>query len=460
MTWFKKFIGDKKFYKNLILIVLPIILQQFITQFVSLIDNLMVGNIGTNEMTGVSLGNQLLFVFNLAIFGALSGASIFASQYLGAKNKKGYHQTFKFKWLIGILILIISSLLFIFFNEELLSFFIKSSSNDFTDPVQVLNNGKTYLLIMIIGNVPFLIKEIYATSLREMKETFVPMLCGIIAIFVNLIFNYLLIFGHFGFPKLGITGAAIATVISRFVEMIIVILYSHIKIKKYSYFENIYRGKLHFSSIKKFIPKTLILIVNETFFAGGLTLMLSCYALRGLDIVSSFNICNTISNVFITIGTSIGNATAIIIGTLLGAKDAKGAKETSYKIMLFAFVASFVFAILEVVCAFIIPEIYKTSEHIKIVARNLIIISAILMPFHAINTVCYFTLRAGGKMLITILFDSVFIMVVRVPLAFILSRFTNLSIYAVYTFVTGIDLVKIFFGYYLINKGIWIRFIV
>ena len=119
MTWFKKFIGDKKFYKNLILIVFPIILQQFITQFVSLIDNLMVGNIGTNEMTGVSLGNQLLFVFNLAIFGALSGASIFASQYLGAKNKEGYHQTFKFKWLIGILILIISSLLFIFFKTSI-----------------------------------------------------------------------------------------------------------------------------------------------------------------------------------------------------------------------------------------------------------------------------------------------------------------------------------------------------
>lgn len=460
MTWFKKFIGDKKFYKNLIVIVLPIILQQFITQFVSLLDNLMIGQIGNDQMTGVSLGNQLLFVFNLAIFGSLSGASIFASQYLGAKNKDGYQQAFKFKWFIGIIIIILSTLIFLLLNEQLLSFFINSNDGDFSDPVQVLNSGKTYLLIMLIGNVPFLIKEIYATSLREMKETFIPMLCGIIAIFVNLVLNYILIFGHFGFPELGVTGAAIATVISRFVEMSIVLIYSHVKIKNYPYFVNTYKGRLEGKSIKKFLPKTIFLIINETFFAGGLTLMLSCYALRGLDVVASFNICNTVSNVFITVGTSMGNATAIIIGTMLGAKDAEGAKSASYKIMFFAFVASLLFSLIEIGCAFIIPDVYDTSEHIRNVARNLIIISALLMPFNSINTVCYFTLRAGGKMLLTILFDSVFIMVIRVPLAFILSKYTGLSIYAVYAFVTGIDFVKIFIGYYFIKKGIWIRFIV
>ena len=122
----KAFIGDKKFYKTLLVIVIPIVLQQFITQFVSLIDNLMIGQIGNSEMTGVSLGNQLLFVFNLMIFGAISGASIFASQYFGAEDKKGYQQTFKFKWMMGIFFFVVSTLIFVLFSEELLSFFINT----------------------------------------------------------------------------------------------------------------------------------------------------------------------------------------------------------------------------------------------------------------------------------------------------------------------------------------------
>ena len=165
MNSLKKFIADKKFYKTLLAIVIPIILQQFITQFVSLVDNLMVGNVGNSEMTGVSLANQLLFVFNLAIFGCLSGASLFASQYFGADNKHGYKQTFKFKWLTGSIIVILSTILFVLFDDQLLSFFINSKDGEFSDPAVVLKTGKSYLMIMLIGNVPFLIKEIYGLSL-------------------------------------------------------------------------------------------------------------------------------------------------------------------------------------------------------------------------------------------------------------------------------------------------------
>ena len=128
--------------------------------------------------------------------------------------------------------------------------------------------------------------------------------------------------------------------------------------------------------------------------------------------------------------------------------------------MGFAFVISIVFSIIQIISSFIIPNIYDSSEEIKLMARNLIIISAILLPFNSVNCVCYFTLRAGGRMLITILFDSVFVILVRVPIAFVLSHFTGLSIYWVFTFATAVDLVKIFVGYYLINKGIWIRYIV
>lgn len=456
----KKFIGDKKFYKYLFAIVIPIVLQQFITQFVSLLDNLMIGQIGSSEMTGVSLANQLLFVFNLGVFGSLSGASIFASQYFGAKNKEGYLETFRFKWLLGIFIFIGTTLIFIFFRNQLLSFFINSNANDTTNPEIVLQTGVNYLLIMIIGNIPFIIKEIYATSLREMKETFVPMLSGVVAIVVNLIFNYVLIFGKMGFPALGAVGAAIATVISRFVEMMIVVIYTYVKIHKYDFFKGAYRKGIRVQSIRKFLPKTLVLLSNELLWSLGLTFILSCYALRGLDVVASFNIANTVTNVFLTIGTSLGNATAIILGLKLGEKDIEGAKSYSYKILAFAFVVSIFFTLIMIGCSYVLPNIYNTSDAIQEMARNLIIISAVFLPVNAFNTCCYFTLRAGGRVVLTIVFDSLFVMLIRLPLAFFLSKYTTMSIYFVHFIVYGIDTIKIFIGYYFIHKGIWLKTII
>lgn len=456
----KKFIGDKKFYRYLFVIVIPIVLQQFITQFVGLLDNLMIGQIGSSEMTGVSLANQLLFVFNLGVFGSLSGASIFASQYFGARQKEGYLEAFRFKWLLGLFIFIASTILFVLFKEQLLSFFINANETDATDPSVVLHTGSVYLMMMILGNVPFIIKEIYATSLREMKETFVPMLSGIIAIIVNLVFNYLLIFGKFGFPMLGALGAAIATVISRFVEMIVVVSYTYIKIKKYDFFKGAYKKVVSFASIKKFLPKTMLLVSNEVFWSLGLTLILSCYAIRGLDMVASFNIANTASNLFITIGTSLGNATSIILGIKLGEKDTIGAKNDSYKILAFSFVISILFSILMIGSSFILPNIYNTTDAIKEVARNIIIITALFLPINSFNTCCYFTLRAGGRIFLTILFDSLFVMFIRVPLAFLLSKYTVMSIYLVHFIVYGIDTIKVFIGYGLIDKGIWLKTIV
>ena len=454
----KKFIGDKKFYKLLLAILLPIVLQQLLTQFVNLIDNIMIGIVGNNEMTGVSLANQILFVYNLCIFGSLGGASIFATQYFGANNKKGYQEAFRYKWLVGILIFIIFTLIIIFFNEPLLKAFINSNEGDFTDPVIVLEQGKKYLLIMLIGNLFFMLKEIYASSLREMKDTLFPMICGVIAIFINLLFNYLLIYGKLGLPALGVSGAAIATVISRVVEFLIIVIYVLIKRHKFDYLIGVFKRPLpKIDSIKRFTPKTLMLLSNEFFWSLGLTVIVSCYSLRGLDAVASLNIANTVCNLFITLGISMGNATGIIIGNLLGKGENKEAKEASYRILGFALVISLSFALLMVASSFIIPNIYDTSDNIREIAKTLIIVGAIFVPVQAFNTCCYFMLRAGGKVLLTIVFDSLYVWIVRLPLAFILANFTSLSVVWLYFLINMTDVIKIFIGYYLVDKGIWLK---
>ena len=457
----KKFIGTKQFYKMLFIIVVPIILQQFITQFVSLLDNLMIGQIGDSEMTGVSLGNQLLFVFNLSVFGSLAGASIFGSQYFGSNNKEGYHETIRFKWLMGIIIFIVSTLIFVIFNEQLINAFITTSESDTTNPEIVLKTGKIYLLIMIIGNLPFIIKEIYATSLREMKETFFPMISGVVAIVVNLVFNYFLIFGKFGFPELGVVGAAIATVLSRYVEMILIIVYTHIKTDKFSYFKGVYKKLLvKFSSVKLFLHRASLLLVNELLWSLGLTVILHCFSYRGLDVVAAFNISNTINNVFITVGTSLGVATGIIIGNLLGAKQEQEARESAFIIIGFSVFVSLFVMLIMVGCSLFVPDLYKAGVDIKHLARDLIIINAIALPFQVFNTCCYFILRAGGKVILTMFFDCFYIWLIRIPVAVIFCYFTKLDVRVVFTLCWVTEMVKSFIGYILVNKGIWLKTIV
>ena len=207
--WRGKLVGDRAFYEKVIAIVLPIIIQNTISNVVSLLDNVMVGRVGTLEMSAVSIVNQLLFVFYLCIFGGLAGAGIFATQYAGANDDEGVRHCFRIKWLIAIAMLVCASVVFIAWPRQLIGIYLAEGTAA-DDLQRTLGFGLDYLRVMLFGLIPFAITQIYASTLREVGETRLPMLASIAAILVNLVFNYLLIFGKFGFPKCVVTGAAVA----------------------------------------------------------------------------------------------------------------------------------------------------------------------------------------------------------------------------------------------------------
>ena len=459
--YFSKLIGSKEFYKMVLVIVIPIALQQLLTQFVSLIDNIMIGSIGTEQMSGVAISNQVLMVFNLAIFGIISGVSIFAAQYHGSNDTVGIKKTFQFKWLMIILTLIIGLFIFIAFGENIISTFINSNSDDSTNPLLVQKYAWNYLKIMLIGLVPFAIKEIYSTGLREAKQTFVPMIAGVSAIIVNLIFNYLLIFGKLGFPCLGVEGAAIATVISRFVELAIVVIYIHIKKEKYPFIKKVYlKIYLKYKDVKCYLPRTLLLCLNEIMWSLCITLIFQCYSQRGLDIVGAMNICNNVNNVFMTLGLALGNAISIIIGQLLGAKKYDEAYDTGVKLLAFSLLISIATSLLMISSGLFIPNVYKTTESIKSMAFKFILVAAMGMPINTFNTSSYFMIRSGGKTVLTFLFDSVFSWTIRLPLAFILVKYTSLNILPIYILVTLSDLIKSPLAVIIIKTKIWLKTII
>ena len=210
----EKLIGDRNFYKMVLMIAVPIMIQNGITNFVSLLDNIMVGQVGTEQMTGVAIVNQLIFVYNLCIFGGVSGAGIFTAQYFGQKDEEGVANTFRFKLWLAVILTGITVVIFLLFGEPLIQMYL-NGSQDGGDTAAVLRYGKDYLAVMLVGLAPFMLVQVYASTLRECGRTVVPMKAGIAAVFVNLIFNYLLIYGKFGFPEMGVTGAAAATVLCR-----------------------------------------------------------------------------------------------------------------------------------------------------------------------------------------------------------------------------------------------------
>ena len=456
----KKLIGDKAFYKMVLAVAVPIMVQNGITNFVGLLDNIMVGSVGTEQMSGVAIVNQLLFVFNLAIFGSISGAGIFGAQFFGCKDNKGVQHAFRFKLYICTAITVIGVLIFHFFGENLILMYLHGEGNEQALEA-ALHYGKEYLLVMLFGLFPFAIEQVYTGTLRECGETTLPMKAGIVAVFVNLVLNYFLIFGKCGFPELGVVGAAVATVISRYVQVLIVIIWTHTHTEQMQFIVGAYRSwTIPMNLVGKIALKGTPLLVNEILWAAGIAFLNQCYSIRGLDVVAAMNISSTITNLFNVVYLALGSAVSIIVGQLLGAGKMEEAKETDTKLIAFSVFSCFGIGFVLIILAPLFPMIYNTSEHVKEYATWFIRIGALCMPIFAFLHASYFTLRSGGKTIITFLFDSVFMWVASIPLAFMLSRYTDLPIIPLYLCVQLIDLVKCVIGFILVKKGVWLQNIV
>ncbi|MCR4656312.1 MAG: MATE family efflux transporter [Lachnospiraceae bacterium] len=454
---FRKYIGDRNFYRRLLRISVPIMLQSAISNFVSLLDNIMVGRVGTEQMTGVAIANQLFFVFFLAIFGGLAGAGIFTAQYYGRGDDEGVRNTFRYKVWMGLIIVVAAIVIFTMYGRQLMMLYLSSDSS-IGDVDATLRYGLLYMSINLLGLPGFTVTQVYSGTMRDCGKTTVPMAAGITAVLTNLVLDALLIFGLGPFPELGVAGAAIATVIARYVEAMVVVIYSHTHKDILRYMKGVYRTL--------FIPKSLTgeitkkgtpLLLNEILWSMGMAVLMQCYSVRGLEVIAGMNISNTVSNVVNITFFAMGDAVAIIVGQLLGAGRMKEAKDADNKIIAFAVFLGCVSSLLLVVLAFTFPQVYNTSDIVKNLAKNFLLVHAVFTPQIALLHTTYFTLRSGGKTGITFVFDCMFVWVVSVPVAYFLSRYTSLHIVAVYALVNLAEIIKSVFGLILVKKNAWMN---
>lgn len=453
----RKLIGDRAFYVMVLAVVVPIIVQNAITNFVSLLDNLMVGAIGTEEMSGVAVANQLIFVFNLSIFGAVSGAGIFAAQYHGAGNTEGVRACYRYKLYAALAFAVMAIVLFLCAGPQLISLYL-NDTQDLERVARTLDFGMQYLRIMLLGLPPFALVQCYASTLRETGETRLPMFAGIAAVLVNLLFNYLLIFGKFGFPHLGVQGAAYATILSRYVELVIVAVYTHTHSDRFRFAGGLYRTlRIPRHIVKEITVKGTPLMINEILWAVAQAVMTAIYSMHGLDVVAATNISSTITNVFSVAFLSMGSAAAIIVGQDLGANRIEMAKDHTVKLQAFSVFISVCIGAVLFALAGAIPRLYNTTASVHSLASSFMRVFGCFMPFCAFCHCSYFVLRSGGKTVLTFLFDSGSSWLLCVPVAYITTHFLGLGVVAVYGSVQMVEVVKSVIAGILIQKGIWIN---
>ncbi len=462
MQFYKKYIGTKAFYLSVVALIIPMVIQQGITTFVNLLDNVMVGRLGTAPMSGVAIVNQVVFIFNLTIFGGMSGASIFGAQYYGKGDTEGVRSTLRFRLVFALVAGVLGILAMVLFGRQFFMLYLHGDEAAQGDMDATLRYAESYMAIMLWGLLPFAVSNCFASVMKDTGETFIPMVASVLSIGVNLVLNYLLIFGSFGFPKMGVAGAALATVIARYIEVAYLAIQAYRHKGKFPFMEGALKSlRVPLPLVKRIGATGTPLMLNEMLWSVGISLITACYATRGLEAVAATNISATVHQLFSLLLMSMGNAVAIMVGQQLGANDMEGAKATVRKLLFFGTAANLAMGVLLALSSPFIPMIYNTEDTVRELASQLLMICGVFLPLGAIVNCSYFAIRSGGRTFITFLFDCMYTWVVCLPIAFLLSRFTALSLPWMFFLVQCADSgLKAVIALLMLKSGIWAKNVV
>ena len=451
----KSLIGTRSFYKRILALSIPVMIQNGITNLVNLLDNVMVGSLGTEALSAVSIVNQFVFIFNLVIFGATSAAGIFTAQYHGSGDEEGVRSTVRFKGIINVLASILCIALFLIFDDQLINLFLFDGSAE-GDLTLTLSLAKDYLKIAVVGFVPFGLANVYLSTLRETGDTVRPVYASAVAVATNCVGNALLIFGLLGLPALGVKGAAIATVLSRFVEFFILAIYSHTHTDKCYFAKRLWHTlKIPTSLFGRILIKGLPLMLNEFFWSLAVTMRNQAYATRGLDVVAAQTVAVTVHNLVSVIWMSIGFSIAFIVGNLLGAGKVEEARDTGKKMMALSVVVGVALGGFMAALSPVFPLLFGVEGVVYSLSEFMLIVFGVCTPVMAFCHASYFTLRTGGKIFITVLLDAGFMWAIAVPVAYCLSRFTSMPIEPLFILSQACEGIKCILAFILVSKVDW-----
>lgn len=434
--FFKNLFTDKEFYKTFFRLAIPVAFQSFIAAALNMIDTIMVGQLGETELAAVGIANQVFFILHLFLLGTCGGASVFASQFWGKRDIQNIRRVLGLSTIAGLgaaLLLFLASLLA-----------PRMIINLFSNDQNVIKLGAEYLATVCFSFILVTITSCYAAVLRSTEEVKLPMRASVIAIITNTILNYFLIFGAFGFPKMGVKGAALATVIARLIEMFILlsVVYfkKHAVAAKLSEMVDVSR-----ELIKRFVATTGSLIAKDMVWGVGMAVYMVVYARMGTDVVASINIVSTIKQLAFVWFGGIANACLVMVGKLIGANEETTAFKYARKFLVITIFFGILSGMLTALGSrvFLLP--YKVSPIVHQFATDQLYLFASSLFILAFNMVAVVgVMRSGGDTFFCLVMDIIAVYIVGLPLAFLGGLVWKLSIVWVIALVTIQDVFKFF----------------
>lgn len=440
---------DQVFLRKALMIAIPIALQNMLNTITNLVDTMMIGRLGSTAIAAVGLANKYYFVYNLFVFGICSGSGILAAQFWGSRDEKNIR---KVLGLAGILALIGAALFCVpaFFNPRfIMTIFTNSQSS--------IEVGAQYLKLACL-TYPFIaLSNVIVSMLRAINKVKTPVVTSFVAIAINIVLNYCLIFGNFGFPELGVAGAAIGTLAARAVELLLLIIVMFGKNCPLRAHPRELVGWSH-SFLRSFFVHAAPVIANEFMWGLGTTLYSVAYGRMGDDAVAAITIATTIQDIVVVLWAGLSAATAVILGNELGAGRKERAEDYSVKFFTLSFVLSIAaMGIIYLIRGPIIGVYSVTPEVAEDVMRCLMVFIAYTIPKMYNYILVVGVLRSGGDTRMCLFLDTSGVWLIGVPLAFLGALFWKLPIYWVYALVLSEEIYKAVLGTWRYRQKKWLR---
>lgn len=448
-AFLKEMFNDKKYFKTLTVIALPIVLQYLIASSLNMLDTFMVGMLGEAEIAAVGIGNQVFLLFNVIILGLASGCGIFIAQYWGKKDVKNIRSVMGIALISGTIIAAVFTLVIFLFSNQIVSIFN-------IDPA-VIEHGAIYLKVVSISYIFTAITINIANASRSIERAISPMIVSFLALICNGILNYILIFGKLGFEPMGVKGAAIGTVVARTFEALVLTIYV-IKTNK------VLLGSLYdlFDFTKDFVKTIYSLvshvILNEAVWAMGMVIYSIIYGRMGTQELASIQIYNTIVNFFTVIMLGTANASVVMIGNQIGKGDEERARKYGHQFVVLSIMVGIVISILMALSSRYLVNIFDVSAQVKHYTKMILYVVSVILTIRCLNvTMVIGVLRGGGDAKYGLFVDWFSMYAVGIPLAIIGAFVLKLPVYWVVALIASEELVKLFLVVKRLKSGDWIK---
>lgn len=440
---------DKEFYRRLFIIALPIAMQSLITSSLNMLDTMMIGKVGELELAAVGIANQYYFLYSLLTNALAIGSGVLIAQLWGKKDTINIKRTLSKSLFYNVVLTIGFMILGLLLPGKIMSVF----SND----PAVIEIGIDYSKIVVISYLFTSITFTFASGLRSIGNTKLPMWGSFIGLLVNGVLNAVLIFGLLGAPKMGIRGAALATLIARIVEFIIVVgvVYTKIDVLKLKFKDMLELPKSLSTTLNKV---TLPIFLNEACWAFGNITYTAIYARIGTSAAASIQICSTVMNLFMIVTFGLANASVVIIGNEIGANREYEAISASKKISSLSIKISMILAVILALCAKPIISFFNVSAEVKMASQYILYIYALILVFKIYNTVMIIgILRGGGDTTYGSILQAFTLWLIGIPLAAFAAFVLKLPVYYVVMFAMIEEIVKLFIMMSRFKSFKWIK---